>query len=460
MDEERLNSGMSLALVDYFRCPKGCAEVGLEGELGAEARVFRLGPDLTCYGRTTRGVSQTVINGDAPDLAGFVRTENSCCALPFDPNEVATNLRRERYVTAGPGNGGKSALAKLKRNAYYAVRPLLGVSIRKHLQRASLKGWEKKPFPRWPVDRSVDQMFEQLLAWQLEARGGGRTPFVWFWPEGMKSCVIMTHDVEEKTGLDFCPALMELDASFGIKSSFQFIPEGRYPTPRKLLNAIRANGFEVNVHDFNHDGHLYDSREVFRHRAAKINEYVKKFACLGFRAGVLYRNLEWYDAFEFSYDMSVPNVGHLDPQPGGCCTVMPYYVGKILELPLTTTQDYSLFNVIGDYSIDLWKNQMALIAKGHGLISFNVHPDYVIESRAFDVYKKLLAYLSEFCSENHAWFALPGEVDQWWRERSQMSIVTAADGKLRIEGPGKERARIAWARLEDGGLSFSVEGGR
>jgi len=45
-------------------------------------------------------------------------------------------------------------------------------------------------------------------------------------------------------------------------------------------------------------------------------------------------------------NMSVPNVGHLDAQLGGCCTVMPFYIGDILELPLTTTQDYSLFNIL------------------------------------------------------------------------------------------------------------------
>ena len=67
----------------------------------------------------------------------------------------------------------------------------------------------------------------------------------------------------------------------------------------------------------------------------------------------MYREQEWFDAFEFSYDMSVPNAAHLEPQRGGCCTVMPYFVGDLLELPLTTTQDYSLFHILGDYSISL-----------------------------------------------------------------------------------------------------------
>jgi hypothetical protein len=102
----------------------------------------------------------------------------------------------------------------------------------------------------------------------------------------------------------------------------------------------------------------------------KINRYAKAFQAFGFRAGAMYRNLDWYEALEFSYDMSVPNVAHLDPQRGGCCTVMPYFIGNILELPLTTTQDYSLFHIIGDYSTKLWKQQIKLVLQKHGLISF------------------------------------------------------------------------------------------
>ena len=68
----------------------------------------------------------------------------------------------------------------------------------------------------------------------------------------------------------------------------------------------------------------------------------------------------WYDDLKFSYDMSVPNVAHLDPQRGGCCTVMPYFLGDILEIPVTTVQDYTLFSILDDYSIDLWKRQIEI----------------------------------------------------------------------------------------------------
>jgi hypothetical protein len=190
-------------------------------------------------------------------------------------------------------------------------------------------------------------------------------------------------------------------------------------------------------------------------RSKKINSYVKKFATNGFRAGVMYRNLDWYDAYEMSYDMSMPNVAHLEPQRGGCCTVFPYFVGKILEIPLTTCQDYSLFQILNDYSIDLWKQQLALLRKRNGLMSFIAHPDYLIDASARKVYESLLQYLQQMVQREKIWMALPGEVDQWWRARSQMHLVQA-DGRWTVEGPQSDQAKVAFAVLDGDNLRYEV----
>jgi hypothetical protein len=170
----------------------------------------------------------------------------------------------------------------------------------------------------------------------------------------------------------------------------------------------------------------------------------------------MYRKQEWFDALDVSYDMSVPNVAHLEPQRGGCCTVMPYFIGDILELPLTTAQDYSVFHILGDYSIELWKKQIDLIRGKHGLISFITHPDYLIEKSARQVYRDLLGHLSRLRMTERLWIALPGEVDRWWRNRSQMKLVRNGTS-WQIEGPDKDRACVAYARLENDQLVYSVE---
>jgi hypothetical protein len=445
-------------LSDYYRVHEDGLGRVCSAQPSGQVGFFRFGPTTTCYGQSTSGVSTSVESPALHDALKTARLKDFEVHLPFDPGQIVDNLRRERYVNHTGAKQGRIVDHPAVRKAYYAVRDLLPVSIRRHLQKVYLGGWRKLQFPNWPVDFTVDNIHEEVLRLAMKAGGVRRVPFIWFWPQGAPSCLIMTHDVETAAGRDFTADLINLDHSYGIKASFQVIPEKRYEVPDEYVQHMRSRGFEFNVHDLNHDGQLYQERGLFLQRAQKINEYIKKFGAKGFRAGVMYRNLDWYDAYEFSYDMSMPNVAHLEPQRGGCCTVFPYFVGKILEIPLTTCQDYSLFQILNDYSIDLWKQQIALIRKRNGLISFIAHPDYLMNSQARRVYELLLGYLRQIVEHDKVWMALPGEVDQWWRARSQMKLVPAGDG-WKIEGPDCDRARIAYATLDGDGIRYSVENG-
>jgi len=367
---------------------------------------------------------------------------------------VIANLRLEKYIAAG--RNSRIDNDSLVRRLYYLIRPIMPVSVRKHLQRLALRGWDRIVFPNWPVDHTIDRLHELLLLASMEADGTTEIPFVWFWPDGHSSCASMTHDVETSAGRDFCDQLMDVNDSFGIKSAFQVVPEQRYEVPPAYLESIRKRGFEVNVHDLNHDGNLFSSRKRFLERVEKINRYGKEFQARGFRAAVLYRRLEWLDELDFEYDMSVPNVAHLDPQIGGCCTLMPYFIGDLVEIPTTMTQDYTLFHILGDYSTRLWIQQVSAITQSHGMANFIIHPDYVIESRARSVYEELLRYLAEQRTHHDLWIAKPGEINDWWRARAKMQVVRE-DNTWCVTGQGSERARVAYARIEDGKITYRVE---
>jgi hypothetical protein len=319
-----------------------------------------------------------------------------------------------------------------------------------------LNDWQTIAFPGWPVDGTVERILERLLALCMRAQGLKEIPFIWFWPDAATSCLVMTHDVETRAGRDFCSRLMDLDDAAGIKASFQIVPESRYGVPRTLLDEMRARRFEINVHDLNHDGRLFTDHAEFLRRVRRINEYGRAFGARGFRSGGLYRNHAWYDTLEFSYDMSIPSTGRIEPQRGGCCSLMPFFMGRILELPLTTTQDYTLFHILNEYSIDLWRTQLDAIEERHGLATLLVHPDYVIEQRTQALYNVLLDHVTRM-RERRAWVAVPGDVDRWWRQRSQMAIVREGD-RFSIEGEGSERARLAFARLSGDSLALTVEG--
>jgi len=445
---------MNSALIERFRVPAQYANIELNGVLRPAHGFFEFGPGVVCYGQAANHQLPAGIREKLPDALQCTRTGISALQLPFNLTQIVDNLRLERYCSNGIC--GKNALEdNMTRSIYYFLRPLLGIPIRKHLQRARLKGWNRIPFPRWPVDFTVEDILDGVMALLIKMQPAKRIPFIWYWPDGARSALMMTHDVEAVAGLNFCDQLMTLDESAGIRSAFQIVPEVRYEIQNEIIDRFRLRGHEVNVHDLNHDGSLFQQKEEFIRRASEINFHAKRFGTRGFRAGGMYRNQDWFEMLDLSYDMSVPNVAHLEPQRGGCCTVFPYFVGELLELPLTTTQDYSLLHILGDYSIELWTKQIDLIRERHGLISFITHPDYLIESRAGQVYRNLLDYIAKLKESSQVWAALPGEIDRWWRDRSQMCLVP--DGESwRIEGTRCERARLAYASLSNGRVVYSL----
>ena len=445
---------MTNPIDQYFRCAPLPIHFGLTNELSGDAGYFQFGPGTVCFGRSSAGFRSRRPDEKLYDVVNDVVLRDGMVLLPFDPCDVADRLHGERYMVSH-GSGRRWA-KKMIRDAYYSLRPFMPMAFRKHLQRIHLSGWEKIPFPRWPVDCTADSVFEKLVVLALKSEGMEEIPFIWFWPDGAQGAAVMTHDVETEAGRVFCSELMDINDGFQIPASFQVVPEVRYPVPAEYLREIEDRGYEVNVQDLNHDGRLFDEYKEFARRAAKINEYAKQYRAAGFRSAILYRKQEWYGLLDFEYDMSVPNVAHLDPQRGGCCTVMPYFVGEMVELPVTMTQDHTLFNILNDYSLDLWKRQAQLILGQHGLLNFIVHPDYIIANRPQDTYKSLLGYLTGLRAEKGLWIAHPREVSRWWRQRNEMKLERR-NGSWTVEGAGKERARVAFARLEGEELVYTLE---
>lgn len=441
------------AILESYRCPEDSFSLEVGKGIAAEPGYFRCGSKTVYFGKylaregTSRGVSKEIGAAREPVMEG------NHVVLPFDPDEVIDNLRLERYTGVRLGFS-----ERILKAVYYQLRKFLNDPARVLIQRMRASGWARRPFPRWPVDTTVEDICEDVLARGLQASGAESIPFVWFWPSGCAGCILMTHDVETAHGLAYCDQLMKADLALGIPASFQIVPEDRYRVEPSFLDALRMNGFEVCVQDLNHDGRLFDDRKEFLRRVKQINEYGRRFGAKGYRTGTLYRNPEWYEDFDFSFDMSIPNTAPMDPQRGGCCTVRPYFIGKILEIPLTTVQDYTLFYILRQPSIDLWKRQVEEILARNGLASFIVHPDYIADSAKFAVYRQLLEYLKEIREQRNLWFALPSEIDAWWRARSRMVVVWDG-GAWRVQGQGAERAVLAFATLVDGKVTYRLESG-
>lgn len=441
---------LSKALLDLYRCPPDLLRFSLSGELSQDEGFFRFGPDLLGFGRTTSGQRKSRPDLPLDDILPATKVSATEAFVPFDPDEVIQNFRFERYARFENLSSGAERILK---RLYYVLRPYLGLKARRAVQRFKARNWPALPFPHWPVDTSVKSLSDDLMLLSMRAQGIDRVPFIWFWPKGAEACVTMTHDVETQHGVDQSESLMDLNDEFGIKASFQIVPERRYPVAADYLESLRSRGFEICVQDLNHDGLLYENKSQFLDRVERINQYGREWGARGFRAAILYRRPEWFDALDFSFDMSIPNVGHLDPQRGGCCAVMPYFIGDILELPVTTVQDYTLYHILGEQTIDLWKRQTEIISSKNGLISFIVHPDYLSEPRLGEMYRELLQYLTAMRQEHNLWIATPSQIDDWWRARSQMKIIPEGDS-ARIEGFGSEDAVLAFALNMGDHLSY------
>jgi hypothetical protein len=444
-------------LLDYYRiAPDALGTISQTvNSVPGETGFFRCGAKTICYGQSSSGVAADVAGSGEFDAAKGICRDGKAIQLPFSFAEVVENLRRERYQTKNARGFEQIALSRSINRLYYFFRSGLPFRVRRQLQRLYFRNWTELPFPAWPVDFTVDNLHAEILRQLLLASGANKVPFIWFWPEGAPSCLILTHDVETSEGRDFTSKLMDLDDRFGIKASYQVVPEERYKITDEYVSEIRSRGCEFNIHDLNHDGNLYRERAEFLRRASRINSYVHQYKARGFRAGAMYRRPDWFNVFEFCYDMSIPNVAHLEPMRGGCCTIMPYFIDRIIELPLTTAQDYSVMHILKHYSIELWKTQLGLIRERNGLLSLLTHPDYLIDSAARKVYQSLLEYVQEFIEREKIWLALPNEVDCWWRARSQMKLVRRGDG-WEISGPECKRAKLAYAVVEGQRLEFEL----
>jgi hypothetical protein len=222
------------------------------------------------------------------------------------------------------------------------------------------------------------------------------------WPDGKKFAFIITHDVERREGVANCPDLMRLEMKAGFRSSFNFVPEGDYRVSRELRDQLTQSGFEVGVHDLNHDGKLYETREVFAQKAARINDYVKEWGAKGFRSAFMHHNLEWLHDLEVQYDASTFDSDPFEPQPDGAYTIFPFWVSRAatkksgppdtrnlkpqgvngkrdgyFELPYTLAQDSTVFFVLGEKTTDVWRKKLDWIVEQGGMALINVHPDYM-----------------------------------------------------------------------------------
>jgi hypothetical protein len=364
------------------------------------------------------------------------RRDDGSTFLPFDPNELIEALWYERYLEyVRPRAIGR--LAAVARTGYYRARPFLPRNVQMGIRRSFSRVQSRTQFPRWPIETALHDLYE-LLFGLIASVTARPIPYIGPWPRRWSWALVLTHDVEAQVGYDNLSELLGIERELDYRSSWNFVPQNRYVVEKKLVESLTDEGFEIGVHGLYHDGRDLSSAATLRRRLPAIRAYAELWRAVGFRSPATLRSAELMPLLGFDYDSSYSDTAPFEPQAGGCCTWLPYMLGNLVELPITVVQDHTLFELLEHRDATVWLEKARFLRQRGGMALFLTHSDYVANGYMVDSYRRVL---EEFADDQTAWKALPREVSDWWRRRSE-SRLEEGDGEWRVVGPATDDAAV------------------
>ena len=386
----------------------------------------------------------------SPDLKAESRRRVDLAAFD-DASDLQPLLREQR-------RGRQRSAPSLK--LYYRLKPAIPRKVllrtrRAYARRVLARQKAGRGFPRWPLESVLVDRQQTRFRDALIRAGRERVGFVDFWPDRRRFAFVLTHDVEGTIGAQNVRRVREIERRHGMVSSWNFVAEA-YRPDLELFEELRQSGCEIGLHGLTHDGKLFEDRAQFDAHLPRIHHYLHEWGADGFRSPATYRNADWMQELGCLYDSSFPDTDPFEPQPGGCCSIFPFFLGDLVELPITMPQDHTLFEVLQEDSIRLWVHKAEWLIRHHGLVNVLVHPDYLISEDRLALYDQLLAFMS---SQSRGWHALPREVARWWRARADLESSAVSEGGVAEADLARHGATVSCARLGPAGVVFGPEAG-
>jgi peptidoglycan/xylan/chitin deacetylase (PgdA/CDA1 family) len=351
-------------------------------------------------------------------------------SVPFNLSEAYLNYVHERWHSTGQGRH----LSDRQLALFYRMKRFIPRNVQLRARRVLIRRQKDPEFPRWPLDESVSRLFRLYAKCLLLAAGQTELPFRWFWPKPYRAALVLTHDVESAEGLRLAVELADLEEERGLRSSFNVVADW-YPIDWGIVRELQARGFEFGVHGVHHDRSMFSSRAAFESQQPAVREMAAKLGAVGFRSPATHRVIDWLADLPLAYDCSVPHSDPFEPQPGGCCSLWPFFLGDVVELPYTLPQDHTVFTLLGHRSIDVWRTQLERIEGLNGLAQVLSHPDpgYLGDLSKRALYVEFLDLVRE---RSELWTPLPREAADWWRVRDDASGSDdrIAPGTVRLDG--------------------------
>ena len=367
---------------------------------------------------------------DAFSFWKLPETWRTALASEIEESEaVAENFLFERYLPEQQ----RRPPANLR--AYYPIKRLIPRTFRHLINSMIVSARRPSMFPNWPCESALTEFWRTWMHRSLTAMNLQDAWHLGFWPSNYDCCVVLTHDVESPAGFDRMEAMADIEERLGFRSAWN-LPLAQYPIDWKVVERLQARGFEFGAHGLSHDGRLFRSEKDFAQLAPLLNRLAREHGLRGFRGPSTLRRAEWIDALDIDHDSTFSDTDPFEPQPGGTCSVFPFFLGRVVELPYSLPQDHTLHHVLHRSALQIWTAKAQWIASVGGMILTLTHPDYCGFQPFLGEYEALLKRLRTFES---AWHALPSEVAAWWRQRARMKLFVNNDDYV-ITGRNADRA--------------------
>lgn len=315
------------------------------------------------------------------------------------------------------------------------------IFIRNSIFNLLVKSKPDPKWPNWPIEKSVELM-RYLYIKSISIKLRKKIPYVSFWPQKKQFAAVITHDCDTESSFKNIDKIRDIEKRYNIKSCWNIL-SNKYKIDKSMLKGLKKEGCEIGLHGYNHDNKLpFLKKEKIIKRINSASELIQEFDMRGFRSPSLLRNKEFLELLSdyFAYDSSTCDTDIMSPvaMRSGTCTVFPFFINNMVEIPITMPQDYRLIrlNKTKNQIFEIWKNKIDFLRQVNGVVVLLTHPDSHIfgNDKYLEVYEKTLRYLTSF---KEGWFTIPQEVGKWWNERNKASIK---NGKI----INSERAAISY----------------
>jgi peptidoglycan/xylan/chitin deacetylase (PgdA/CDA1 family) len=326
-----------------------------------------------------------------------------------------------------------------------------------------------------PMYPEINQYEIKLLNEIREKYRALNVPFVrkWFWPNFMKACCVLTHDVDwlyyspwhfavirKKSILQLIKLayqavihkrnygnnireIVSKEKARNVRSTFCFLKRARELTYYgvyqqeflDMLRILRKEGFEIGLHG---SSSSYRDLDILKIEKDKLERYADATV-----KGVRQHELnfltpltwEYQEKAGFGYDLTFSYNKRIGFRSGLCFPYHPIDLANsrkfsLLEIP-TSFMDWTVLSRTYNELLGILEELEQAVNEFNGCLVMNFHNTYLNEE-TFPEMEKFYVHILDDLKEQSYWFATAEQCYAWWTKRENAKIdAIAKDGVIK-----------------------------